>query len=287
MIFGHQFYNASLRRYIVAFGNMFNEMTVTRLDGTGTKIQTIAVPITYGPKEKFLARLTMDPNLTRPIAAQLPAMSFEIVSMNYDSSRRLQALNSIKKTSPTVLRQYVPVPWNLSFALFIYVRNADDGAQLLEQILPFFGPEWTNDIILNPAMGLSFNVPTILESVSTEDAYEGDFITRRAMVYTLNFTMKAYFLGPTLSTGPRTKLIKKIKIDFGIPDGDVSEAIDVSREERLVITPGLLANGSPTTNSAASIPYLQIAANSNFGIASNTFTFFDGLVYNPRTGNDE
>lgn len=290
MIFGHQFYNASLRRYIVAFGNMFNEMTVSRVDSTGTRVQTIAVPITYGPKEKFLARIQTDPNLNRPVAVQLPAMSFEIASMNYDASRRISSVQQFVKGSSSVpsgvLRTYTPVPWNISFSLFIYVRNADDGAQILEQILPFFGPEWTNSIELVPSMGLKFDVPTVIESVTTEDAYEGDFITRRAMVYTLTFTMKAYFFGPVISSGPRNKLIRKIQIDFGIPKEDVNE-LDIPRQERLVITPGLLANGSPTSNSAASIPYLTIAANSNFGIASNTFFFSDGLKYNPVTGNDE
>ena len=175
--------------------------------------------------------------------------------------------------------------------LFIFVRNADDGAQLLEQILPFFGPEWTNSINLMPSMNIVMDVPTVLTNVTTEDAYEGDFMTRRAMVYTLNFTMKGYFYGPVRSSGSRNKLIRKIQRDCSLPSGtgEVTDAevAEVGRSSRVIITPGLLANGSPTTNSAASISPSLISANSNYGIASNTFVYFDGLKYNPVTGDDE
>ena len=291
MIFGSQFYNQSLRKYIVAFGNMFNDMVVQRIDTSNTVIQTIAVPITYGPKEKFLARLS-DPNLDRAIAVQLPAISFEISSMQYDGSRKLTSVTrNIFPTSTTdknkIVSQWAPVPYNINFVLYMYVRNADDGAQLLEQILPYFGPEWTNTINLIPEMEITFDVPTILMDVMTEDAYEGDFITRRAMMFTLNFVMKGWFFGPTKTSG----VIKRAQIDIGIVSGNTrlitaADITNTGRSSRIVITPGLLANGQPTTNSAASIAYTLISANSNYGLAANTFFYTDGKKYNPRTGTD-
>lgn len=304
MITNHQFYNQTLRRYIVMFGDMFNGMVVQRIDSSETKIQTIGVPITYSPKEKFLARTMLDPNLDRPIQVQLPQIAFEMISMTYDGSRRLSSVQQNKKQNPTVsgsiYTQYTPVPWNMTFALYLFVRNADDGAQLMEQIIPFFGPEWTNSVNLIPSMGIKYDIPTILNDVSIEDAYEGDFITRRAMIYTLTFTVKGYFFGPVKTTGPRNKVIKKIRLDFGVPkstfdiDGTTldfsitdEEVLTTGRTDRVILTPGLLANGSPTTNSAASINYQLISANSNFGVCSNTFFYLDGLKFNPAKGQDE
>ncbi|NBR25237.1 MAG: hypothetical protein EBU08_15970 [Micrococcales bacterium] len=294
MIFGNDsFYNQTLRRYIVTFGNMFNELVVQRLDATQTRVQTIAVPITYAPKEKFLARTTLDPNLNRPLAVQLPAMSFEITGMSYDGERRLSSTTqNVKLTTKQsgVLRNYVPVPWNIDFSLYIYIRNADDGAQILEQILPFFGPEWTNSVLVLPSMGIPYDIPTEITGVSMEDAYEGSFDGRRTIIYTVNFVMRGYFFGPIHSTGPRNKLIKKIKLDFMVPEGNtITDLVvaDTGRSERIIITPGLLANGSPTSNSAASINYQLITANSNYGFAANVFSYGDGLKFNPTTGNDE
>ena len=291
------FYNQSLRKYIVVFGNMFKDMVVQRMDNSGTTIQTIAVPITYAPKEKWLARMTLDPNLNRPVAVQLPNMAFEITGLSYDGSRRLAGMTRNKSTLSSGGYQYTPVPWNINMALYLFVRNADDGAQLMEQILPFFGPEWTNAVNLIPDMGRAgvYDIPTILNDVTIEDVYEGDFITRRAMIYTLNFTIKALFFGPVSTRGSRAKVIKQIQLDFAVPSFETSsntsitdwEVAHTGRSSRITIQPGLLANGAPTTNSAASINYQLISANSNFGIASNTFFFTDGKKWNPITNQDE
>lgn len=298
-VLNYHFYNQGLRKYIVMFGNMFDGMSVQRLNANNNVVQTIAVPISYGPKEKFLARLSADPALNRPIAVQLPAMSFEIVNMQYDGSRRLQHTNKLVaqgSVPATLTSTYTPVPWNLNFNLYIFIRNADDGAQLLEQILPFFGPEWTNKVNVIPSMNLVMDIPTVLTGVNTEDVYEGGFDIRRSLIYTLSFVVKGYFYGPVRTNGSRNKVIKRIQIDFGIPPTNNnnstmlitdSEAANTGRSSRVVITPGLLANGSPTTNSAASINYQLISANSNYGIASNTYFFVDGLHYNPATGQDE
>jgi hypothetical protein len=169
------------------------------------------------------------------------------------------------------------------------VRNADDGAQILEQIVPYFGPEWTNTVRVIPQTNLTIDIPTILNTVSIEDTYEGDFETRRALIYTFDFTVKAYFYGPVRRQG----VIKRAQIDFGIVTANSGNKITLDdiahtgRSSRVVITPGLLANGSPTTDSSQSIPYTQIEATDDWGYAANNFFFTDGKKYNPVTGQDE
>jgi len=291
-MFGSQFYHQSIRKYVIMFGNMFNDIVVRRLDTTGVSLQSVAVPLAYGPKEKFLVRITQDPNLDQQVAIQLPRMGFEMTTLAYDGSRRLAGTSrNVKVVSDKNKLDftYMPVPYDLNFNLYAYVRNADDGAQIMEQIVPYFGPEWTNQVRLIPEMSITQDVPTILNTVSIEDTYEGNFDTRRALIYTFDFTVKGYFYGPVRRQG----IIKRSQIDFGIVTGNTGNKItldDVARtgrSSRIVVQPGLLANGSPTTNSAASIPYTQIEADDDYGFCSNTFFYTDGLKYNPKTGNDE
>jgi hypothetical protein len=291
-MFGSQFYHQSIRKYVIMFGNMFNDIVVRRLDTTGVSLQSVAVPLAYGPKEKFLVRITQDPNLDQQVAIQLPRMGFEMTTLAYDGQRRLAGTSRNVKVVDDKNKldfTYMPVPYDLNFNLYAYVRNADDGAQIMEQIVPYFGPEWTNQVRLIPEMNLIQDVPTILNTVSIEDTYEGDFDTRRALIYTFDFTVKAYFYGPVRRQG----IIKRSQIDFGVVAGNTANRItldDISRtgrSSRIVVQPGLLANGSPTTNSAASIPYTQIEATDDYGFCSNTFFFLDGKKYNPVTGNDE
>lgn len=291
-MFGSQFYHQSLRRYIIMFGNMFNDIVVRRYDANGNNIQAVAVPLAYGPKEKFLVRITQDPNLDQQVAIQLPRLGFEMTTLNYDGSRRLQGVNrniNVVSDENKLDFNYMPVPYDLQFNLYAYVRNADDGAQILEQIVPYFGPEWTNSVKVIPATNVTIDVPTVLNTVSIEDTYEGDFETRRALIYTFDFTVKAYFYGPVRRQG----IIKRAQIDFGVVTGNTGNKItleDVAktgRSSRIVITPGLLANGSPTTNSSASIPYTQINADDDYGFCSNTFFYLDGKKYNPVTGQDQ
>ena len=274
------------------FGNMFNDIVVRRYDASGNQIQAIAVPLAYGPKEKFLVRIVQDPNLDQQVAIQLPRMGFEMTTMNYDGTRRLVgSTRNIRIVSDRdkLDYNYVPVPYDLQFNLYAYVRNADDGAQILEQIAPYFGPEWTNQVRILPQTNITIDVPSILNTISIEDTYEGDFQTRRALIYTFDFTVKGYFYGPVRRQG----IIKRSQIDFGIVTSNTNSKItleDVSktgRVSRVVIVPGLLANGSPTTNSAASVPYKQIDADDDYGFCANTFTYSDGLKYNPRLGTDE
>jgi hypothetical protein len=290
-MFGSQFYHQSIRKYVIMFGNMFNDIVVKQYNRDGTTASAIAVPIAYGPKEKFLIRTQQDPDLDQQISIQLPRLAFEMTTLNYDGTRRFNSKG--KNVVITVDKnkadyQHMPVPYDMTFNLYAYVRNADDGAQILEQIVPYFGPEWTNTVKVIPGMNLTIDIPTVLNTVSIEDTYDGSFENRRAIIYTMDFTVKGYFYGPVRRQG----VIKRAQVDFGVvanSSGKITldDVARTGRSSRLVVTPGLLANGSPTTNSAASIPYTQISANSNYGFAANTFFFVDGLKYNPRTGNDE
>lgn len=279
-MFGHQYYHQVLRKYVITFGNLFNDIIVQRFNSAGTRIQSIAVPIAYGPKEKFLARINSNPDLEDDVAIQLPRMGFEMIGMTYDPTRKLaktQQNRAIGTSNQNLRTQFNSAPYNIDFTLSIFVKNADDGVQIIEQILPFFTPDFTPSVKLLPSMNLTFDIPVVLQSVTMEDAYEGSFEERRALVYTLNFTMKGYILGPIQTSG----VIKRVQVDThtDIP-------LDTARSTRVAVTPGLLANGSPTTNSSASIASSLISANSDFGIAEDFFFFTDGRTYSPTAGVD-
>lgn len=195
-----------LRKYVVLFGTLFNNIYVTRDNAAGQHVETIKVPLSYGPKEKFLARLEGDPTLTNQVAMVLPRMSFEMVNFIYDAERKRNTLNRswIGSTNDSVASyQYVPVPYNITFRLSIMVKNAIDGTKIVEQILPYFTPAWTPTVNLIPEMGTAgtYDIPIVLNDISCEDTYEGDFIQRRAIIWTLEFTMKAYVFGPTKTVG--------------------------------------------------------------------------------------
>ena len=264
-MFGY-FSHGIIRKHVIVFGSMFNDITIERKNA-GTRVQTLAVPIAYGPKQKFLVRLEADPNLDREIAISLPRLGFELTGISYDPSRKLNSTqkNSYVFSDKTLLRtQYTPVPYNIDFVLSIMVKNADDGTQILEQILPYFKPEWNISVNLIPEMNITMDIPTVLGSVSLQDAYDGDFQTRRALICDLNFTMKGYLYGPTSNQG----IITRTQLDFY-----ANTAPDTEKSSRVVIVPGLKADGTPTSNSAASIHRDLIDSDDDYGFAANTFFF--------------
>jgi hypothetical protein len=262
-MFGKTFYHGTLRKYVVVFGNMFNGIYVQRFNQNDERIQTLKVPIAYGPKEKFLVRLAQDPNLDQDVAVSLPRIGFEMVGVNYASERKLPSTQKNVKLSTTdntnLTTQYRPVPYNIQFQMSIFVKNADDGTQILEQILPYFQPEWTNNINLIPSMSLTYDVPCILNDVSVEDTYEGDFSTRRALIWNLNFTMKGYIFGPTSTSG----IIKRSLINY-IPNSPTGD-----KKLTSTITPGLTSSGTPTSNTALSVDINQIDAEDDYGFAKS------------------
>ena len=210
---GQYFYNESLRKTIIAFGSLFNDIAITRKDSSGSTVQTMKVPLAYGPKQKFIVRLTQDPGANQPVAMTLPRIGFEIQSFDYDPARKLNRIIKQKKVSNTADKklkqmstQYTPVPYNMQFELFVMTKNSDDGIQIVEQILPYFQPEYTVSIREIPDMDIVRDVPVVLNSIGYEDTYEGDFTTRRAIIYTFQFTAKSYVYGPVTTAKPITKV---------------------------------------------------------------------------------
>jgi hypothetical protein len=270
-MFGHTYYHSIIRKYIIMFGTMFNDIDVQRFNTAGQRIQTLRVPIAYGPKEKFLVRLSQDPNFDRDVAITLPRMSFEIASMAYNPTRKLPSTQRNVYTfadKDKMKYQYTPVPFDINMSLSIFVKNADDGVQILEGILPFFTPEWTNSVRLIPELNLSMDVPVVFTDISTEDTYDGDFSTRRALIHTLNFTIKGYLFGPVRTQGVIKRAITTTSVEA--TDGQSSRLSSIT-----TTTPGLTANNTPTTDSNITLPPEQIDSDDNFGYIENQ-QFFNG-----------
>jgi len=267
-MFGHNYYHSAIRKYVIMFGNMFNDIDVVRYDNSGNPKQTIRVPIAYGPKETYLARLNQDPSLNKQAAIQLPRLSFEVTGYSYDSTRalnKLQRNTAIGASGDTLRSQHVPVPYNMEFTLYGMFANQEDAVQVVEQILPFFRPEWTHSMKLVPEMGEYFDVPTVLNGMTVEDTYESDYQSRRAIIYSFTFTVKGYLFGPVTNKG----VIKRVTLDVS---QDTPTETPVS--SRIVKEPALLANGSPTFDSTLSIPTSQISANSDYGISFEKEDYF-------------
>ena len=209
---GQYFYNESLRKCIIAFGSLFNDIYISRRNSGGTEVQSMKVPLAYGPKQKFMVRLDADPNLDQKVAITLPRIGFEIAGLDYDPGRKLNRIMKRKKVANTEDKklkqmsiQYSPVPYNLNFEMFVMTKNSDDGIQIVEQILPFFQPEYTVTINEVPEMDVVRDVPIVLNSIGYEDTYTGSFTERRAIIYTFNFVAKAYVYGPVTTAKPITK----------------------------------------------------------------------------------
>ena len=202
MLGNDHFYNRTIRKVVVAFGTMFNDIHVVRYNKAGTtSYEKFKVPLNYGAKEKYITRINSDPTLTKSIATSVPRMSFDMTGMSYDTARKLPSTvrNFAANTSTTVKTQFVPVPYDFSFSLSIYVRNTEDGTQILEQILPFFTPDFNVTINFIPAMGKKYDMPVILNSVNTTTDYEGDMMSTRLITWDLEFTAKAYIWPPVIA----------------------------------------------------------------------------------------
>lgn len=270
------FYNGTIRRYIIMFGRMFNDIDVVRYSASNAPTQQIRVPIAYGPKEKFLARLNMDPGLNQEVAITLPRLAFEMTDMIYAPERGLNKMNkssSATRYSNSVSTQYTPVPYNFNMSLYGMFSNNEDAVQVVEQIAPFFRPEWTMSLRLSSKVPDYYDIPTVLNSMTIEDTYENDFQTRRAIIYTWYFSIKGYLFGPTRNKG----VIKRSVVDLAINRSADPIGTEVGPNKKIVLTPGLLANGNPTSNSSASIAYTSITANTDWGYAFDKYDYFDGV----------
>ena len=200
MMFGHDYYHGTLRRFVIMFGNLFNEIQIERYDANGNIAQTLNVPIEYGPKQKFYQRIYGDPTLNREIAVTNPRLGFEFISMSYAPSRKINTAHRYVKGQNTGGNDfnftYAPVPYDMQFQLNAFVKNAEDGTQIVEQIVPFFTPDWTVTMKILPELGITMDIPIELTSVTSEDTWEGDFESRRVLTWQFDFTVKGYLFGP-------------------------------------------------------------------------------------------
>jgi len=317
-MFGTPFYNEGLRKVIIAFGQLFNNIVIESANkDTGAILKRIKVPLAYAPKEKFLIRLDEQSNLdNRAMAITLPRLGFEISELQYDPSRKLTRVQKFRtettpltrsqsvanmdrmslesslgsgyiefeqpntatgnaeypllETSPTDFDDskkqsfnYTPVPYNISLNLYSFTATAENGLQIIEQILPFFQPDYTITVNVMPDINMKRDVPVVLDSVTYEDTYSGDFTTRRAVIYTLKFTAKTYLFGPTTNQG----IIKKVQSEL-YADTNTTTA---KREGRITVVPDPLS-ADP---------------NDDFGFTTTIQNFNDGKKYNVITGVDE
>lgn len=261
---GHIFFHDLIRKYVVTFGTLFNDIKLRRTNRLGAVVQTIEVPLTYGPRDKFVTRLQQDPDLSAQTGLTLPRISFEIVRMGFDPSRQLPATNKIihDGSANKVKRVFTQVPYDIQFALNVYSMTNEDGVRIVEQILPFFVPQFAPTVQLLDEPEMKMDIPIILNGITTQDLYDGSFEQRRVLVHTMDFLMKAYMIGPVVEK----PLILFANTNFRI-DG-FNSAIGTSNNdvEAFRFRPGQLANGSPTSNGALSVAANTILPNSNYGV---------------------
>lgn len=249
---------------------MFDDIMISKTTSAnpGVPVEMVKVPIAYGPSEKWLARLRLDPDLTKPSGVSLPRMAVLMNGLRYDTNRKLGSTNQYVKQGASSSGDpssagfvYTPIPMDIFWQLNIMTISTDDANQILEQILPFFTPEWTNRIQVVDELGIDFNVPTIFSNASSTDTYDSGFQERRVLVWTLDFTMKAYFVGPPHI---QSNIIKISKADTYINLDADNWSIEANT------SPGMLANGSPTSNQAASVSPLTITANDTWDYVIQT-----------------
>jgi len=213
---GQTFYHQTIRKYVALFGTLFNDINIEKKDSGGNVLSRQKVPIAYGPKQKFLIRLREDSNLDRQVAIQLPRLAFEMTGIAYDPIRKLNTIGTLTHKESingerNIKKMFNPSPYILDFSLYAFVENAEDGTQILEQILPFFTPEFNVSVNILTDMGIKLDIPIVLQSATSEDSYEGEFSARRTIVWTINFMLKG-FIYPDVKSGQ--SLIKSVEIAF-------------------------------------------------------------------------
>ena len=246
---------------MAVFGTLFNEIYIQRQDANSDRIAMFKVPFTYGPKDKLLARLNQDPSLNRPVSSILPVISAEIVAMSYDSYRKLDTMGFVAGIDDNKdIGKFIwnPVPYNISFQLSIMTKSLEDGYKIIEQIIPMFVPDFTPTVKLIDDPEIILDIPIILtSSPQISDSYEGDYDQARQIVFSLGFTMKAYYFGPVR----REHIIKVSEVGFGLNQNSVIATYTVQ--------PGLTANGESTSNAEQSVSYHLIDFEDDYGLIEN------------------
>ena len=213
------YYHGILKKVVVAFGRIFTGLKIVREDKQGNPVQIIDVPVSYGPKDKWLARLQEQADLTNKTAITLPRIGFEMVAMSYDPSRKIQTMNLIKAdnstTNENVDATFSPVPYNVTFNLYIVAKTNSDALQIVEQILPFFTPQYTITMDVVPEVLINQDIPVTLVNSSFTDSYEGAFSDKREIIYTLTFDIKCYLFGPATKYNTILQTIMNIDPMYG------------------------------------------------------------------------
>ena len=246
------FYHEILRKTIISFGTLFNGLTIKHTDSDGDTASVIRVPLSYGPTQKFLARLEQSPDLNKSVQITLPRMSFEFIGMQYDPTRKVTTtqtfLSGVSSDKATEKKTYMPVPYNMNFELSLMCKLNDDALQLVEQIVPYFQPAYSLSVDLVSTIGEKRDIPVILESINMVDEYEGDYTTRRVLLYTLRFSAKTYLFGPVSSV--TDDIIKKVSIGYIAADSSSADSRTGGRDLTYSVTPRATKNydGVITTN---------------------------------------
>jgi len=279
---GNYFYHEIIRKTVIAFGTLFNDIHVRHDDGNGNIISEIKVPIAYGPRQKFLARIQQQPELNKATQITLPRMSFEITNISYDSTRKAGITQTFKAkdvNNNQMKKVFMPVPYNLGFDLNVLVKLQDDGLQILEQILPFFQPGFNMSIDLVKSIGEKRDIPMILNSISQQDDYEGDFSTRRALIYTLSFTAKTFMFGHIAETPEG--LIRKVQVDY-YSDSNTRTA---KREQRYTVVPKPTKDyNEDNVIDTNDTPFIE--PGDDFGFTETSSFFGDGKDFSPTRQTD-
>lgn len=263
---GTYFYHQITRKTIIAFGALFNDIYIRHESKDGSTVDETKVSLAYGPMQKFLAKIQQQAALDRSIAITLPRMSFEMNNYAYDASRKTSVTKSFKAVdnNDRLNKVYLPVPYNIGFTLSIFSKLNDDALQIIEQILPFFQPSYNLTVDLLDVIGEKRDIPIVLDSINFQDDYEGDFSTRRALIYTLNFTAKTYLFGP-LADSPEG-LIRKAQVDL-YTHTDIETA---KREVRYTVVPDPI----------------DAQPGDDFGFTEEWLDFTDSKTYSPTQDED-
>jgi len=283
------FYNEILRRTVISFGSLFNNIEIRHTNNSDQVVSVIKVPLAYGPTQKFLARLNQSPNLNKPVQITLPRMSFEFTGLTYDSTRKSTTTQYFTEKSAQdgteIKKAYLPVPYNMQFELSIMSKLNDDALQIVEQILPYFQPAYTMTVNLVDTINEKRDIPVILENITMQDDYEGDFNTRRVLIYTLRFTAKTYLFGP-LSSATKD-IIKKSSVGYIAGDYTTTPSRDIvySAEPRAIrnYTGAILTN---LTNDIGTGDFV-IEVNNASSISVDTYIDLEGeeLYVKAKSGN--
>ena len=270
------FYHQILRKTVIAFGTLFNDISIKHTNSSDVVTDVIKVPLAYGPTKKFLARLEQSPDLNKSTQITLPRMSFEFTGITYDPSRKVtttQQFTVADETTGNVTKKaYMPVPYNMQFELSIMCKLNDDALQIVEQILPYFQPAYNLTVTLvESGINEKRDIPVVLENITMQDDYEGNFSTRRVLLYTLRFSAKTYLFGP-VSTAT-SDIIRTARISYLTG----TDTTNTSRELSYVSTPRAIKNytGTVITNLAKDVAIADTIIHVNDASALTTKTYLD------------